>query len=201
MNVEEQWKSAQVFEKKWWIENASEHQHEIEKGDMVGRLMLLDKGTPTKTVLDIGCGPFSLLQRVPVKEGTGLDPIYYNDLEINYRARRIQRLIKSGEDLSIQDGTFDEVWIYNCLQHVKNPTKILENAIEVGTTIRIFEWTHIPPYEGHLHELTPDLLSEPFKRNNLNLVMETRGHMNHSGLIGDYYMAIFSKNQSESFST
>lgn len=194
MNIEEDWKRAQTFEKQWWMNATNYHTQEIRKGDIVGNLMLVNKGVPTKSVLDIGCGPFSLLQRVPCREGTALDPIYYDHLEKAYEEKGIKRIYKCGEDLTLEDGTYDEVWIYNCLQHVKNPTKILENAIEVGTVIRVFEWINIKPYEGHLYELTPELLSEPFKKSGVTTtLMETRGYLNHSGLNGDYYMGIFSK--------
>lgn len=199
MNIEDEWNKAQIFEKNWWMNYTQYHTEEIEKGDIVGRLLFADKGAPTKTVIDIGSGPFSLLHRVPVKEGTALDPIYYDQYEQSYADKGIKRLVKCGEDLNPADGTFDEAWIYNCLQHVKNPFKILENAISVSSTVRIFEWTHIKPYEGHLHELTPELLSAPFKIHKWNTLMESKGVMGHSGLYGQYYMAIFSKNPAEQF--
>lgn len=199
MSIDEEWKKAQAFEKNWWMTSTYYHPGEIEKGDIVGRLLFADKGAPTKTVIDIGCGPFSLLQRVPVKKGVALDPIFYDQYEQPYIEKGIQRLIKCGEDLSPADGTFDEAWIYNCLQHVKNPTKILENAISVSSTVRIFEWIHIPPYEGHLHELTPELLAAPFRNCGWNTLIESKGVFGHSGLYGPYYMAIFSKNPSEQF--
>ncbi len=199
MNTEDEWKKAQIFEKKWWLTAKQYHRQEINKGDIVGRMMLVDKSVSSKTVIDIGCGPFSLLQRIPVKEGTALDPIYYNEYEVLYQCNGIKRLIKCGEDLSVSDGTFDEAWIYNCLQHVKDPVKIIENAMKISSTVRMFEWIGIPPYEGHLHELTVDLLSTPFKASGWNTLVETTGFLNHSGLNGSYYMAIFSKNSSEYF--
>jgi SAM-dependent methyltransferase len=193
MNVEEEWRKAQIFEKSWWLCARNQHATELEKGGIVARLMMVDSGVPTKTVLDIGCGPFSLLQTVPSKSATCLDPIHYEDLEQQYVDKGIRRLYKCGEDLTVEDGTFDEVWIYNCLQHVKNPTSILNNAISVGKTIRIFEWIHIPPYEGHLYELTPQLLKRPFNQQGLTTVIETQGFLNSSGLNGQYFMGIYSK--------
>lgn len=197
--MEDEWQKAQQFEKNWWMNARQYHSQEIVKGDIVGRLMLVDKGVQ-KSVIDIGCGPFSLLQRVPVGgKCVALDPIYYDDLEKEYERQGVERLVKCGEDLSPSDGTFDEAWIYNCLQHVKDPLKILENAMNVSSTVRLFEWTHIPPYEGHLHELTPEVLVFPFKKNRWNTVMETRGFLNHSGLNGNYYMGIFSKDSPSDF--
>ena len=175
----------------------NEHPNEITKNDFVSKMMFLHDGAPNASVLDIGCGPLSLLLRYPTQRGVGLDPIHYGDLEEEYAKKGIQRLIKRGEDLTEEDGQFDEVWIYNCLQHVENPTKIIENAIKVSKMVRIFEWTFIKPYKGHLHELTPALLSDPFKQSNWTSLMSATGLLNHSGLDGNYFMGIFSKDPSK----
>ena len=191
--MEYEWQKAQSFEKNWWINARQWHSQEIEKGDIVGRMMMVDRGFPEKSVIDIGCGPFSLLQRVTVKESVGLDPIYYDDLEDGYIRKGIKRLFKCGEDLSPKDGIFDEAWIYNCLQHVKDPVRIIENAMDVSSTVRIFEWIHIPPYEGHIHELTPTMLTLPFKQRGWTSLVECEGTLNYSGLNGRYFMGVFSK--------
>ena len=193
--MENEWNKAQIWERNWWMTYRNQHQPEIIKNTFVSRMMFVDQGVPNKTVIDIGCGPLSLLQRVPVKSGSAaVDPIHYGDLEDVYTQKNIKRIIKCGEDLSLEDGTYDEAWIYNCLQHVKDPISIIKNAMKIATTVRIFEWTYIKPYEGHLHELTPDLLKAPFQMFDWNTVMTTTGFLNHNGLNGNYFMGIFTKN-------
>jgi SAM-dependent methyltransferase len=187
------WNDAQQWERNWWMTERHLHETEIIKNDFVSKMMFLHNGVPDKTVIDIGCGPLSLLLRYPVKKGVGVDPIHYGDLEEQYSEKGIKRIIKCGEDLNIDDGIYDEAWIYNCLQHVKDPTKIIENALTISETVRIFEWTYIKPYTGHLHELTPDLLVKPFKHAGWHTLMQTTGFLNHSGLEGNYFMGIFSK--------
>lgn len=191
--MEKVWSEAQVWEKSWWMKARDQHAAEIKKNTYVAKMMFVDEGVPDRTVLDIGCGPLSLLLRVPVKQGAALDPIYYDDLEETYAAKGIRRIVKCGEDLNESDGRFDEAWIYNCLQHVKDPVKIIENAMRVADTVRIFEWTYIPPYTGHLHELTPELLKEPFKKAGWKTLSSSPGWLNHSGLNGNYYTGIFTK--------
>lgn len=193
-NLNDEWIDAQHWERNWWMTNRNCHKGEIEKNEYVAKMMFLHDGCPEAKVLDIGCGPLSLLLRIPVKEGVALDPIDYGDLEESYKLKGIKRLIKRGEDLNLEDGNFDEVWIYNCLQHVENPQLILENAIKVGTKVRIFEWINIKPYKGHLHELKSTLLMEPFKNARWKTLMSTTGTLNNNGLHGDYFMGIFSKN-------
>jgi hypothetical protein len=191
--MEAEWHAAQEWERGWWMTARDQHASEVEKNDFVSKMLFLHDGAPEKSVIDIGCGPLSLLLRYPVKNGAGLDPIHYGDLEEAYSAKGIRRIIKCGEDLSPADGMYDEAWIYNCLQHVKDPKKIIENALTVANTVRIFEWTYIKPYTGHLHELTPALLSEPFKKAGWHTLMTTSGFLNHGGLNGDYFMGIFCK--------
>ena len=194
--MEEQWREAQSFERNWWMNARGQHPHEVNKGDIVASMLFISKGAPTKSVIDIGCGPLSLLQRIPVKSGTALDPIHYGDLEDEYEKKGIRRIIKCGEDLNPSDGMYDEAWIYNCLQHVKDPVKIIENALTVAETVRIFEWTHIKPYTGHLHELTPELILEPFKNANWHTLMSARGHLAYNDFDGNYFIGIFTKSPS-----
>ena len=191
--MESVWNDAQKWERNWWMTARNQHATEIRKNEFVGKMMFLHEGVPDKTVIDIGCGPLSLLLRHPVKSGVGVDPIHYGDLEDAYEAKGITRLVKCGEDLTVADGLYDEAWIYNCLQHVKDPVKIIENAMTIANKVRIFEWTYIKPYTGHLHELTPDLLSDPFKKAGWQPLMKTNGYLNHSKLNGYYFMGIFTK--------
>jgi SAM-dependent methyltransferase len=198
MSLHSEWQNAQEWERNWWMTYRNQHPCEVTKNSFVSKMMFLHEGVPSSSIIDIGCGPLSLLLRVPCKKGVALDPIHYGDLEDAYVTKGIQRLVKRGEDLTAEDGTFDEAWIYNCLQHVEDPTKIIENALTVSKVVRIFEWTYIKPYKGHLHELTPELLTAPFTKSNWHTLMTTKGFLNHSGLNGNYFMGIFSKNAQES---
>jgi hypothetical protein len=196
--MEEEWIKSQGFEKNWWLTCKYRHPYEIIKGDFVARIMMVDRGVPNKTVIDIGAGPLSLLQRIPVKEGTALDPIYYDELEDLYKEKSIKRLVMKGEDLDSITERYDEAWIYNCLQHVVDPVRILKNAMLVAPVVRIFEWINIPPYEGHLHMLTPDLLQRPFNQAGWTTIQKSTGLLNHDDLGSEYFSAIFQNKQSTS---
>jgi len=196
--MEQEWSKSQEFEKKWWLTCTNRHSFEILKSDFVSRIMMVDRGLPNKSVIDIGCGPFSLLLRIPVKEGTAVDPIFYDKLEDAYKAKGIKRLVMRGEDLDILTERYDEVWIYNCLQHVVNPSRILKNAMILAPIVRIFEWINIPPYEGHLHMLTQDLLSQPFIQDKWTIIQKSTGFLNHDDLGGEYFSAIFQQKTTDS---
>lgn len=107
-----------------------------------------------KSILDLGGGPTSmLLKTINLKKGKVIDPIEYPEWIIKrYNSKNIDVLIDIGENAN-EEG-WDEVWIYNCLQHVIDPQKIIENAKKSAKVLRIFEWINIPPHDGHPHCLT-----------------------------------------------
>jgi glycosyltransferase involved in cell wall biosynthesis/2-polyprenyl-3-methyl-5-hydroxy-6-metoxy-1,4-benzoquinol methylase len=107
-----------------------------------------------KSILDIGGGPTSiLLKTTNLKKGKVIDPIEYPKWTIErYNSKNIDVLVDIGENVN-EEG-WDEVWIYNCLQHVIDPQKIIENAKKSAKVLRIFEWINIPPHDGHPHCLT-----------------------------------------------
>ena len=111
-----------------------------------------------KSILDLGGGPTSmLLKTINLKKGKVIDPIEYPKWTIErYNSKNIDVLVDIGENVN-EEG-WDEVWIYNCLQHVIDPQKIIENAKKSAKVLRIFEWINIPPHDGHPHCLTKENL-------------------------------------------
>lgn len=112
-----------------------------------------------KNVLDIGGGAASLLLQCINVKGMVIDPIKFPDwVYSRYDCAGIEWKILKGED--IDEIGFDEVFIYNCLQHVENPKKIIDNARRAGKLIRIFEYINIPVCAGHIHTLEEKKLNQ-----------------------------------------
>ncbi len=144
---------------------------EFVKQEMYGREMGLfaDYGTPfgeldmqNKSVLDVGGGPVSMTLRcVNSGELTVVDPCNWpRSVLRRYHAYGINFIQAMGEDFETGHGSYDEVWIYNVLQHVEDPAKVIANALTRGKILRIFEWCYIPADDKHPHVLTPaDLLN------------------------------------------
>lgn len=138
-----------------------------------------------KRILDIGGGPSSmLLQTVNLKEGKVCDPINYPDwTKQRYKIKNISVEVIGGE--YINESGWDEVWIYNCLQHTEDPQKIIENAKKSAKVLRIFEWINIPPHEGHPHMLT---------KQNLEKWIGQQGQtefMNENNCVGECFYGVF----------
>lgn len=116
----------------------------------------------SKSVIDIGGGPVSLLLKsVNFLNGVVADPAQWPDWVIErYRAHGISYWMRPGEELEGEKAFFDEAWIYNTLQHVEDPARVIAAAKATVGVIRIFEWIDIEPYPGHPHKLTKPQLEE-----------------------------------------
>lgn len=140
------------------------------------------------SVIDIGGGPVSLLLK-SVNRGRSVvaDPAPYpNWVRQRYEECGIEFWAMPGESSSITGYSFDEAWIYNVLQHVVDPVKVIENARSIASTIRIFEWIDIDPYAGHPHLLTEILLDELLGAPGFT------AQLNESGAVGHAYYGVFS---------
>jgi hypothetical protein len=111
------------------------------------------------SVTDIGCGPNSLLLTYPTTgQMIAVDPLRFTDADEDAYARaHIARHIGAAERY---DGPLtDEVWLYNCLQHVIDWERVLTVACQTAqNVVRIFEWIDVATDALHLHRLAePDL--------------------------------------------
>lgn len=167
--IETAWQSALKWEAAWWGDKPTERwTHEVEKQKTYARLMGLpsDLKMGKKNILDVGCGPTSMLLRAEHGgKSVGVDPLPISkEMKKRYKDHDIRFFNVKGEDLfkdgngtqTLREFLFDEVWIYNCLQHVDDPATVLANVVSAAKTIRIFEWINMGVCAGHLHNLTED---------------------------------------------
>lgn len=161
------WADETQWERSWWgtcVNSYMEEEKQLIYARKMGLNMYHDGKTPYNfsvkgRILDIGGGPISILLKCPYAKGTVIDPCDYPAwIAERYKCAGMDYIHGKGEDLpilsSIQPG-FDEVWIYNVLQHVENPKTICDNALEYGRIVRIFEWVDNGVSPGHpqnLHE-------------------------------------------------
>lgn len=153
------------FEKNYWGTCCNTFD-EDQKHYVYGRYMGLTQHhfsfiLPNIKVLDIGGGPTSMLLKTRgLTYGKVCDPIDYPEwTKDRYKIMNIDVDVKPGEEVDEVDA-YDEVWIYNCMQHAIDPEKIISNAKRAGKVLRLFEWVDIPAHDGHPHELTEKSLNE-----------------------------------------
>jgi len=165
------WQVAQAWEKDWWnncINTYYEEMKQLVYAERMGLICTPDAKTryrfdmEGKSVLDIGAGATSLLLKCVNVQGKIIDPLKFPDWVMQrYAAAGIVFERKKAEDMNIEE-KFDECWIYNCLQHVEDPEKIIMNVRKSAKIIRIFEWIDTQPNEGHPRTLTEEKLNASF---------------------------------------
>jgi 2-polyprenyl-3-methyl-5-hydroxy-6-metoxy-1,4-benzoquinol methylase len=158
------WARAQESEVAWWGDCVNTYQEESKQRDYAlrmgltaierqGRWPVYDLGG--RAVVDVGGGPISLLLKC---EGRGhccvIDPAPYPEwIRRRYEAAGIAYVRCPAEALEPTAIGYDEVWIYNVLQHVKDPREVVARAKMLAPVLRIFEWLHVEADETHPHTL------------------------------------------------
>ncbi len=200
-----EWIDAQKWERDWHADCVNSYNEET-KQYIYAHYMGLDLFSVNyygqrswdfgnKTVLDVGCGPYSMLLKIKTTgRKYGIDPCEYPKwIMERYKAASVDILQFPAERLGLQYGfiadaeqmNFDEILLYNCLQHTSDPAAICRNLINAGKTIRVFEWVDAGVSPGHLHDLKADKLDEWL--GGRGRVIE----LNQSPVVGRAYCGIF----------
>lgn len=196
------WKDDQEWERKWHDDCANSYWEEtkqivyakrmgLEATSLLGKYPVYD--LQGKSVIDIGAGPYSMLLKT-INGGIlrAVDPCDYLDWTVaRYKSHNIVPIKKSGEDFIPKMKVWDEAWIYNCLQHTKDPEKILKNMRSYAKIIRIFEWIDTGVAIGHPQDLHEADLNKWL--GGIGKVEELK----ESGCYGKAYYGIFKGDQYE----
>jgi hypothetical protein len=171
--MENSFEQCQQWEREWWGNCCNQQTfQEILKQDIYMPYMGLqldhngDLDLQGKQVLNIGGGPVSMLLRA--KDATlsvVADPLNYPpSVHRRYRNYGIRFMRSRGEALRAHlSGKFNEVWMYNVLQHTPTPEKIIKAARQLGEVIRIFDWVNVGICPGHPSNLTAELFHKGFE--------------------------------------
>lgn len=89
---------------------------------------------------------------------------------------------------------FDEVWLYNVLQHTQSPQLIFENIYKVlkkGGTFRFLDWVDTPTNVAHPISLSYEILSGLLAKHYNQPLLET--NINENGAVGKIAYGVFLK--------
>lgn len=158
----------QIHEAEWWGDCTNTYGEETKQlvyASYMG-LKAYDAGLPGpvidlegKSVLDVGGGPCSLLLKT-INRGrcVVVDPCPYPAwVRHRYTRASIALLRVRGETVAVA-GDFDEVWMYNVLQHVEDPSLVIKNALAAAPYVRMLDWLDTACDEMHPHSLTREYL-------------------------------------------
>lgn len=204
-NPDEHWAEAQAEEQQWWGNCANtmwEETKQLEYAKLMGIKTEWDDHGPYfidlhgKSVLDIGGGPVSLLLKASRKSRrTVVDPCKYPDwVAERYKAHGIEYLRLKGEQVHMlttsSQPLYDEVWMYNVLQHTDDPGLIIANAFKAlnpGGKLRFMDWVDTDTNIAHPHCLTKEKLEEWIGQ--MGDVVE----MTEKGCYGKAFYGVFTK--------
>lgn len=188
-----EWQKHNNWEKDWWG-NCNNTFEEGLKQEIYAKYMRLEQfAVPGhwfdlrgKSIIDIGGGPASLLLRCKNFSGAVVvDPCKFpNWVTMRYSLAGIEHIRKQAEKYWPPDEfRFDEAWLYNCLQHVQDPEKVIKLA-RTAKRVRVFEYLNIGVCDGHPHNLIKEDLDKMFDRQGLT--------ERHEGLVhGEIYFGVF----------
>jgi SAM-dependent methyltransferase len=170
---EEEWDKHSRWELDWWQDCINTYSEQVLQ-EMYAEWMKLNQfATGVRytfdlkgiSVIDIGGGPVSLLLRCKnFSKAVVVDPVPWPKWVVDrYEMAGIRLIKEQGENITFNK-EFDEAWIYNCLQHVRDPEKVVKNAITAARKIRVFEPLEIGVHPGHPHNLSKDALDQAFER-------------------------------------
>jgi hypothetical protein len=197
---ERTWEDEQEWERRWWADCANTYGEETKQLTYAHRMGL--QITPWagrwpvydmegRSVIDFGGGPASMLLKCAnVTTPRVVDPCPWPQWVYDrYAARRIGVVPMPAEDFERGNGEpfYTEAWIYNVLQHVRDPEAVVMAARNAGETVRIFEWLETPASPGHPHTIRED---------DLNRWLSPRGRgtvelMDENGCVGLAYYGAF----------
>jgi len=188
------WKDAQGWEQKWWNNCSNTFGEEFKQllyASRMGLIFTPNNSTPFridmqgKSVLDIGGGPISLLLKCVNVRGKVIDSLEFPQWVIErYKSAGIEFERIKAESMS--ETGWDEAWIYNVLQHVESPEKVITNTRQAAKIIRISEWIGTSVNIGH-----PQILTEEKLNNSLRGEGKVEMFTGQNGCKGKGYYGVF----------
>ena len=157
-----EWQAAQRYEQQYW-DREFNMSMEVQKQRLYARHMgIRSADLCGKSILDIGGGPASfLLQCRNFRRATVVDPLPAMDAtRQRYAQDGINLVQETAESFTCLE-RYDEVWIYNVLQHVIDPQAVLKRAQACARVLRLWDWLDEPIKEGHIHVI-PENIVAPF---------------------------------------
>lgn len=148
-------------------------------------------------IMDVGGGPVSLLLKTVADFKVVVDPCQFDEwVGLRYHSNSVNTWTRSGETLNrvSKKNFYNEVWMYNVLQHTTDPKQIFENIHKVlkkGGTFRFLDWVDTPTNTAHPISLSYDGLSAWLAEYYDQPLLKT--NINENGAVGTIAYGVFQK--------
>lgn len=166
----EKWVIAQKGEKNFWTRWIQTHSSDDIWLNKVLKYFHLKQNQDfgKKILVDIGSGPIGILTKLKAEKKIAIDP-----LSIESFSETVERIKALGEKIPLSNESIDCIFIYNVLQHVIFPEKVLEEGTRILKQEGIFyilEQLNLPTDELHLHSLKLEMFEKWILKNNLKII-------------------------------
>ena len=188
--------TAQEWEAAWWgscVNTFGEEAKQLTYANLMGLVNEPREGKwPVydlrgASVVDLGGGPASMLLKTVGGWGVVVDPCPYPKwVGKRYAANDIKLVREEAETwANPHEEKLTECWIYNVLQHVIDPERVIATARASAHVLRIFEWIETETNIGHPHSLHAGDLNDWISGTG------TVGQVNENGAVGLAYWGVF----------
>lgn len=144
---QERWKEAQAAESRvvsYSLDGAARsYQHIF---DYLGMTAV----QTSKTIVEIGCGPFPALMFCDGVNGIAYEPLFPKP---NHCGSNVVWIRSAFEEFDLNIKAH-ECWLFNVLQHVRDPELVVLKAKERAPIVRFFEPVDYPTCVYHPHTFT-----------------------------------------------
>lgn len=149
----ERWQQAQTEERKHHTYTYAEGvKHYKRSYDNYLKYLGTDYNHEGKTIVEIGCADFPVLQHVKAKKKIVVEPMPSELLKEICEDERISLYTNPVERMVLPPS--DEIWLLNVLQHVIDPYTFIAKCKASTKLIRFFEPLNYPADVCHPHVLT-----------------------------------------------
>jgi len=107
-----------------------------------------------KKIIEVGCASVPALHFCTNYTGVIIEPLPSDALQSLVKDMPVDLIAEPAETTNLSG--YDEVWLFNVLQHVIDPVKLVDNMKKSAKTIRFFEPINTPICEYHPHSYTMD---------------------------------------------
>jgi hypothetical protein len=155
--TQQRWEEAQVGEKKFHDDVNNEESYANYKGAYKYYFKYLDINSDLKgkSIIEIGPAKFAgLLYCENYDKSYIVEPTPYDNIDSYYEGKNLEFIRELYEDCD--SPKVDEVWIFNLMQHVKNPDELIEKAKKYAKVIRFFEPIDLPTNLEHPFTFSAD---------------------------------------------
>ena len=123
-------------------------------------------------ILEVGPAFYPAVAYYDIKERHVVEPLYSkfpDHIKEDFTNLGIHIHEEPMEHTTFQENEFDEVWCFNLLQHVIDPSETLKKCLHAGKVFRVFEPIDYPIEPSHPHAFTVDWFKEQLPGHPINV--------------------------------